>query len=133
MPFPQGFREPVFEGQPNALYEKIRGSDINAGIPLSQTHMPEGDLKIVPVPGDSQPGVNVTQYFNQSVALQQAQTLFTQFTLPSLNSPLTQWHMMSSSGMSDTALPRISNWIDMVDLARIDNVDTLLGKQHHSI
>ena len=121
---PQGFREPVFDGQPNALYEKIRGTDINAGIPLSQTHMPEGDLGIVPVPGDSQPGVNVTQYFNQSVALQQAQTLFTQFNSLAELSPHAVAHDVIG-GMSDTALPRISNWIDMVDLARIDNVDTL--------
>ena len=121
---PQGFREPVFDGQPNALYEKIRGTDINAGIPLSQTPMTEGDLGIVPVPGNSQPGVSVSQYFNQSVALQQAQTLFTQFNSLAELSPHAVAHDVIG-GMSDTALPRISNWIDMVNLARIDDVDTL--------
>ena len=121
---PQGFREPMHNGRPNSLYEKIRGADINAGLPLSETHMPEGDLGIVPVPGNAQTGVSVSQYFNQSVALQQAQTLFTQFNSLAELSPHAVAHDVIG-GMSDTALPRISNWIDMVDIARLENVPTL--------
>ncbi len=121
---PQGFRDPMFNNRPNALYEKIRGADINAGVPLSETHMPEGDLGIVPVPGNAQAGVNVSQYFNQSVALQQAQTLFTQFNSLAELSPHAVAHDVIG-GMSDTALPRISNWIDMVNVARLENVNTL--------
>ena len=121
---PQGFREPMHNGRPNSLYEKIRGADINAGLPLSETHMPEGDLGIVPVPGNAQQGVSVSQYFNQSVALQQAQTLFTQFNSLAELSPHAVAHDVIG-GMSDTALPRISNWIDMVDIARLENVPTL--------
>ncbi len=59
-----------------------------------------------------------------SVALQQAQTLFTQFNSLAELSPHAVAHDVIG-GMSDTALPRISNWIDMVDIARLENVPTL--------
>ena len=78
----------------------------------------------MPVPGNAQTGVSVSQYFNQSVALQQTQTLFTQFNSLAELSPHAVAHDVIG-GMSDTALPRISNWIDMVDIARLENVPTL--------
>jgi len=119
---PQGFRDPSHNERPNALYTDIRGADINAGVPLSETRMPDGDLGIVPVPGNNfEEGIDVSAYFNQSVALQQAQTLFTQFNSLAELSPHAVAHDVIG-GMSDEALPRISNWIKMVDLARDDNV-----------
>ena len=121
---PQGFRNREFGDRTNSLYTKIRGADINAGVPLSITPMPEGDLGAVPVPGNSQDGISVTEYFNQSVALQQAQTLFTQFNSLAEISPHGVAHDVIG-GMADSAPPRISNWIAMVDLANSEGFETL--------
>ena len=119
---PLAFRGPELEpGIPNplhqpALYEVLRGTAINAGVSTGDLPMPEADLGIVPVAGNSERGVSVASYYNQSVVLQQSQSIFTSFNSYSELSPHAVAHDVIG-GMNDSDADKLPRWIAMVHRA----------------
>ena len=124
---PEAFRKPVTqEGQPNSLYESIRSPMVNRGVSVQEIALPDADMALLSadeLPGKSlgSQGYSVGDYYNASVVLQQAQSLFAAFNSLSELAPHAVGHDIIGA-LADTQESKLDLWLAMIDLARNDGL-----------